>query len=379
VTLAIVSNCLSLIALRAHTMRQSTGVDEAQLLTFNVFPIDAKTFNAQAAFLTQRAALLALPGVENAYLVDELPLSGSGSFTSVSTRKDDARDIGSGTYHADENTLATLGLTLVAGRNFASSEIVSVTGRLDHVPSAVIITQALAKKLYPDSSALGKRLMGGDNDPNGPEIIGIVRQLVTPWPTNDEHAHVTLMPVRASAGFTWVIRAASTRIEALKKEAPEMIAKLDRACVVSFKSARSMLDIRTEAFDDDHAMIVLMLCLSLMLIGVTALGIVGMSTFWVTSRTKQIGTRRALGASMRAIVRDFQRENLLLSGVGASLGILLAYALSFAFSHLANLPPVSAVYVAAGVGLVLLLGQVAVYRPALRASRVSPAIATRTI
>ena len=126
-------------------------------------------------------------------------------------------------------------------------------------------------------------------------------------------------------------------------------------------------------------MIVLMTGLSLLLVTITALGIVGMASFWVTQRTKQIGTRRALGATRTAIVREFQVENALLTTAGAVLGVALAYGLNYWFAKQANIAVLPWVYVLVGIVIVYLLGQMAVYRPAKRASQVSPAIATRTI
>jgi putative ABC transport system permease protein len=116
-----------------------------------------------------------------------------------------------------------------------------------------------------------------------------------------------------------------------------------------------------------------------LLLAVTALGIFGTTSFSVTQRTKQIGTRRALGASRAEILRYFLVENSLVSAVGIALGLAGAFALNvllvtqFAGSKLG--PGLTI----AGVLLLWLVGVGATIVPARRASRLSPALATRSV
>ena len=157
-----------------------------------------------------------------------------------------------------------------------------------------------------------------------------------------------------------------------------MLAKADRTRIIGTES-RSIAELRRESYAGDRAMIVLMSGLSILLVTVTALGIVGMASFWVTQRTKQIGTRRALGATRAAIVREFQVENALLTTAGAALGVALAYGLNYWLAKQASVAVLPALYVLVGIAIVFALGQIAVYRPARRASQISPAIATRSV
>ncbi len=378
ITLAIVSNALSLIATRSQQMARSSGIDESQVFSFGSVAIDAKSYNASAAFAADRARLLAIDGVENAYVTDSLPLSGGGSSTSLQTSADDDRKIFTATYYADENTLPTLGVKLIAGRNFDAREITTLAQRANDAPSVVLLSKALADQLFPDGAAVGKRLLGQDNSPNGPEVIGIYNRLQAPWVSSENLENTTLMPFRPSSAVNWVVRVKPGQLDRIRNLAREVLAKADRSRVISSKS-RSIAEMRKESYSDDRAMIMLMSGLSLLLVTITALGIVGMASFWVTQRTKQIGTRRALGATRSAIVREFQVENALLTTAGAVLGVAMAYGLNYWFAKQANVAMLPAVYVLVGVVIVYLLGQIAVYRPAKRASQVSPAIATRTV
>jgi putative ABC transport system permease protein len=115
------------------------------------------------------------------------------------------------------------------------------------------------------------------------------------------------------------------------------------------------------------------------LLAITALGIVGLASFWVTQRRKQIGTRRALGATRGAIVRYFQLENALITAGGAVFGVALAVGLNIWLVNTFQLTRLNLLYLPAGVAIVFALGQLAVYPPARRAATVPPAEATRSV
>ena len=124
-------------------------------------------------------------------------------------------------------------------------------------------------------------------------------------------------------------------------------------------------------------MALLMSVICVILLCVTAAGIVGLTSFWVGQRYRQIGVRRALGARRIDIRRYFQIENLLIAGVGVVAGALFSFGLNeWLMTHyeMARLP---AIYVAIGVLAMLALGQAAVLVPARRASDVPPVVATR--
>ena len=123
----------------------------------------------------------------------------------------------------------------------------------------------------------------------------------------------------------------------------------------------------------------LLLSVIVALLVVTALGIVGLASFWVQQRTKQIGVRRALGATRGQILRYFQTENFLLASIGIALGMVLAYGLNQLLMSRYELPRLPLAYLPIGAVALWLLGQVAVFWPARRAASVPPAIATRSV
>jgi putative ABC transport system permease protein len=142
---------------------------------------------------------------------------------------------------------------------------------------------------------------------------------------------------------------------------------------------RKFEEVRRRAYDADRGMAILMSVVCGVLLAITAAGIVGLSSFWVGQRRKQIGVRRALGARRSDILSYFMTENFLIALVGVIVGVILAVGLSqWMFTHF-EMKRLSLTYVAIGVVALLALGQAAVFAPALRASRVSPVEATRSV
>ncbi len=142
---------------------------------------------------------------------------------------------------------------------------------------------------------------------------------------------------------------------------------------------KSIEQVRSEAYAEDRAMAIILSVVIFCLLTITALGIVGMASFWVAQRTKQIGTRRALGATKFDILRYFQTENFIITTMGLIGGGILTYAFSIYLMKAYNAPRLPWFYVPVGFVCLWLLGQIAVLGPALRASRVPPAVATRSV
>ena len=134
-----------------------------------------------------------------------------------------------------------------------------------------------------------------------------------------------------------------------------------------------------DSYRSDRRMVVFLWTLITLLGGVTALGVVGLATFLVNARRKQIGTRRALGARRVDVVRYFMVENGLLTVLGVTVGAVFAFAFSYWLSNAYELPALPFKFVAWGVAGLLILGQIAVFLPARRAAAVPPAVATRTV
>ncbi|EQD63774.1 ABC transporter permease, partial [mine drainage metagenome] len=122
----------------------------------------------------------------------------------------------------------------------------------------------------------------------------------------------------------------------------------------------------------------ILMAITAVLLAITALGVSGLASFWVQQRTRQIGTRRALGATRGAVLRHFQAENFVIASMGVALGAALTLGINqLLMQHFAQ-PRLPLLYVAWGALSMWVLGQLAVLGPALRAARVPPTAAMRS-
>jgi putative ABC transport system permease protein len=241
-----------------------------------------------------------------------------------------------------------------------------------------IVTQALAKKLFPNSSAVGKTVYIG----NGPQalafqIVGVVEKLQTPWANSGERGELStiLSNRRVDTYLHFGIRAEPGQRDRVMKEIEAAVGKMPGLMMIR---TESMEENRKDLYRNDNAIAWMLATVTVLLLLVTASGIVGMATLWVNQRRKQIGVRRALGARKVDILRYFITENFLITTGGVVAGLLLAVGLNqFLVSQL-ELPKLPVLYLAVAPVVLYLVGIAAVYAPAWRASSISPATATRS-
>ncbi|MBN8213371.1 MAG: ABC transporter permease [Xanthomonadales bacterium] len=375
---AIVCNALFLIGTRLDRMARDTGMANDEIVRINTAGIGTDD-NPDAAVKTDLAALRAVPGVKYATSTNHVPFDNSSWNSSVSIKADQQiPSMNVGVYLGDEQLLETFGLKLIAGRDFLPEEYVDMSTLQNDtsIPSA-ILTRAMAEKLFPGESALGKLLHDSWGD-KPIKIVGVVESLIRP---NDnggpaEAQYSMLLPIRPTAG-RFAIRTSPERREEVLKSAVAALEKVNRSRIIMDQGM--FTDVIAEYYRQDQAMAWLLSAVCIALMVVTALGIVGLASFWVQQRTKQIGVRRALGATRSQILRYFQTENFLLASIGIVLGMLGAFGLNQLLMTYYELPRLPAMYLPIGAVALWMLGQIAVYGPAKRAAAVPPAVATRSV
>ncbi len=384
-TCAIVCNVVFMIANRVQRISVPTGMAENELSVIQSTGIE-KGENPQARHTTDLAVLRAIPGVQSAVAVSySLPLDQSESSSGLCPSKqalDRAMQLnsieGSGcmepaVYDGTPSLINTLGLRLVAGRDFQPDEYVSA-GK----PAVAIVTRALAQHLYPGKQALGQSMYDGDNYIR---IVGIVDKLLRPnlrKPGVDDDSMI--WPQRPDrAGVLYVMRSAPQDRERVLQAASAALLKASPSRLMDPKRMQTYTEIRAEYFQRDTTMIGLLIASALGLLFVTALGITGLANFWVQQRTRSIGIRRAIGATRGDIVRYFQTENFLIVSAGVLLGMLLAFVLNAVLMQHYELQRLPWFYLLVGALVLWGLGQLAVLGPALRAAAVPPVVATRSV
>jgi len=175
----------------------------------------------------------------------------------------------------------------------------------------------------------------------------------------------------------YVVRAEPGRRDALIAEIEQKLAGTNPNRAITW--VRSHEYYKERSYRADSRMVVFLSVLIGLMVSVTALGIVGLASFLVSVRRKQIGTRRAVGARRVDIIRYFMVENWLLTTGGVIIGSLFAFAFGQWLSSAYSLPRLPPAYVAGGVVVLWVLGQLAAFLPARRAAAIPPAIATRTV
>ncbi|GAP65120.1 ABC transporter permease [Mizugakiibacter sediminis] len=378
-TLAIVCNALFIISQRIDKMGRPSGMDEAN--TFEVGSLGfGAAFDMRTTVQQDLATLRGLPGVQDVTPINRVPMGEAGWSTGIQLQPaQKTATTSTAIYFVDEHALDAMGVKLAAGRNFRADEIgFEPDFRNNGWPPVVIITKALAERLFPGQDAVGKQFyLGKDQPPQ--TVIGVVERLQAPWLDWKEVEYSTLIPqIRPySTDIRYVVRAQPGRRDEVMKLAEAKLGEINRSRLV--RNVESMEKVRAEGYRADRAMTIILCIVIVCLLTITALGIVGMASFWVTQRTKQIGTRRALGATQFDILRYFLTENFLITSLGLAAGAVLTYAFNVWLMTHYEAPRLPWYYVPVGFLCLWTLGQIAVLGPATRASRVPPAVATRSV
>lgn len=378
-TLAIVVNSLFIIIQRLDRIGRPSGLDEQNMFSIRTVPFVASREPNLAGLQADLDALRAMPGVLDATGSNSAPLSGGGWSTSISKKPPDPSGRGrsdaiTAVYLVDDHGLNAFGLNLIAGRNFRPEEMMPLVPNQPFEPGATIVSKTLADKLFPDGNALGQTVYAFGDKPQ--IVVGIVERLQSAWPHWKDTENALLAPGLVSDS-RYIVRTQPGQLDAVMRDVEARLRAVNDQRVLN--EVEDFRQIRADAYKRDRAMAIMLVTVIVALLLITGLGIVGMASFWVTSRTKQIGTRRALGARRRDVTRYFQLENLMITGVGLALGAVLAYGLNVWLMQQYELPRLAWYYVPLGALALVGLGQLAVLGPALRGARVPPAVATRSV
>jgi putative ABC transport system permease protein len=241
-----------------------------------------------------------------------------------------------------------------------------------------MVSKALADATFPDGDALGKTVFDEPNGEKPFEIVGIYDHMQNAWPHSDNVDRTMLIPSIGMFGgeMMYLVRTEPGQRDAVMA-AGEQYLEQNRGRIVD--TVRSYEEQKARTYGGDIAMIKLMTAVITALAAVTGLGIVGLAWFSVTQRRKQIGTRRALGATRFDIVRYFMVENWLITSIGLAIGLVGAVSLNWFLDTEYSTGRLPLWYLPAGMAALWLLGQLAVLLPARRAARIPPALATRSV
>jgi putative ABC transport system permease protein len=396
-TLAIVANCVALIRDAQAKMSQPSGFDDDNIVRVTSNPFE-KAFREEGyldnVLREDLQVLRSTPGVRAVSNTNFLPWQGGGSSTEMRVVGSKGEMFRTQVYNADEGTLDSLGISVTEGRNFTREEAERDTARLsallasnretgpDGLPKDkflmdVLISRAYGKLLFGEKEPLlGKVLEDSDGDQY--RVIGVIDSFYNPygWPI---HEYVVFFAGYRRAyefGAPFLVRVDPGRATAVAKVLEDRLVASNNGRNVT---VRTLSEVKQQYFGPQRMLSTTMSVVVLLLVLVTSLGIVGLTSFSVTERTRQIGTRRALGARRADVLAHFLAENWLLTTLGIIIGVGLAFAVNIGLVSGVEGATLRWPLVAGGVVVLWLAGFVATLAPAVRASRISPAIATRNV
>lgn len=381
ITLAVVCNSLFIILERAERVGRPSGMDEEN--TFVITSLGfTRGFDLAGSMREDLDMIRSLPGVVAATTTNAIPTSNGGWGTGLDTQPLDQsgtrRANSSAIYVVDEAGIDAFGVKLIEGRGFRPDEIAEWSQETGLQAKSVIVTEALAKRMFPDASAVGKQVYGLAGPTETVTIVGVVERLQQPWSRSQFVEQSSLVPTRLIGTETstrYLVRTEPGQRDRLMREVEEKLQAINGGRIV--RDLESIEGIRADSYRGDRAMMTILLVVMGALVLVTGAGIVGLASFWVTRRIKQIGTRRALGARRFNIRSYFQTENGIMVGLGIALGIVLTYGFNLWLMQEYQSPRLPWFYLPIGALTVFALGQLAVMGPAGRAAKVPPAVATR--
>ena len=384
-TLAVVLVALAGLLGKSLTRQLSTdlGFTAPEGLTFEVtLPINryperqGPTYMEHAAGVAFITAALdrirAIPGVEAAAMGKPLPLSGSQEWTVLAAEgappSSSASLRGADYTFASSDMFRALGTTLVAGRDFTSSD-------REDGPQVVIVNRAMAQWLWPGQSALDKRIKLGGPNSRAPwmTVIGVANDLrryaLTDTTRPEMIVPYTQKPYPTFSTLQFAVRSRRPASQ-LMPEIQRAIAQVDPSVPAS--RVRTMEDLVSDASTSARFAAGFMAAFAGSALFLAMIGLYGVIAYSVLQRHQELGVRRALGASTAQIVQLVAREAGLLGAIGVAAGTVVALGAGFAMRSMlyADTPTLA--------GTVVVLGAAAMAAcvvPAWRATRVEPRVA----
>ncbi|MCX7513674.1 ABC transporter permease [Frateuria hangzhouensis] len=377
---AVLCNAVFLIGARAGEIALPNAIDEQGLSVVTLTGADPD--RAASEIPRNLDALRRIRGVREVAVLNTVPLSGNGWNSNFTTRPDmkptDKGSINSNVYLMGEGAGRALGLRLTQGRMFTGEDYASASMGSSFMPEThvAIVNQRLAERLWPGQSPLGRKMYVNQY---WYQVVGVVANVLRPKQAGAGLPGIydaAFFPMQPTAELSYyVLRGAPADRERIARQAEDALSGLEPAAVAEGKT---FVDIRGDYFSGAASMVWMLVLVCVVMLAVTAFGIVGLTSFWVAQRRRQIGIRRAVGARRGHILSYFRTENFLLSGAGVLLGMLLAFGINLYLMQHYEMARMPWYYLPAGAITLWLLGQVAVFGPAHRAAAVPPVEATRS-
>jgi putative ABC transport system permease protein len=333
-----------------------------------------KTPEDAAAFYDQAIQRLeALPGVEAAAKVSELPFSGDQFDNAFSIEgrppQPEGEKLQANLRLISNNYFRAMGIPTTRGRAFTSQDAQAK-------PAVVIINEAMARRFWPNEDPLRQHLTIDLGEPGPREIVGIVKNIRHYSLDVEPKAEMYVPNLSLSQNIMSLVLRSTTD--------PMKLAPAVRQEVLSLDANQPTYNVKTmegivgDSVATQRISMLMLGCLAAVALILAIVGIYGVIAYWVTQRSHEMGVRIALGAGSRDILKMILGQSMTLALIGVGIGLVAAFILTRVMSTL--LFGVSARDPLAFLAAALLLAAVAFVAalvPARRATRVDPMCALR--
>ena len=366
--------CAGLVLQSLRTlMNTNPGFSPERLVTARVSIPGRYRDSAQTRFLEQlQDRLTARPELEAVAMSNMAPVSPSGGINTninvVGLPKPPNEKLMGNATAVTPGYFRTMGIPLLQG-----SDVSWAGGEL-------IVNQSMAKRFWPNESAIGKRI-GFGNDTAGSPIIGVVADFRDRGLTNEARPMI-YMSYRGVSSF---VRTMTIVARGRERGSTETVVSAMRAAMrdvdplVPLYTVRTVPDMVTQSVAQPKLNTTMLTLFAIVALVLAVLGIYGVVSYSVTQRSQELGVRMALGAQRGDVVRMVLREGMLLAMVGGIIGVAGAFAGTTVIrGWLYGIDRNDPVTMVASAAALVVVAVVASYLPALRAARVDPVTAMRS-
>jgi putative ABC transport system permease protein len=335
-------------------------------LPFNKYNTNEKL----AAFWRELIPKLeSLPGVEAAAASSELPLSGLNNPTAFKAVTPDQREYATYVRSITPNYIHAMGVPLLAGRELSPTD-------KDGTPVVILINDVFKHDVFGAENPIGKELQFPVNSFGKATVVGVVG--------NTHHTSLAAEPARevymaveqgAILTYSLAIRTRQDPV-ALVRPVQQAVWSMDQSeAMASFVTMDDMIQ---SGLTQERFRTLVLVLFSIVAIVLSGIGLYGVLSYLVSQRSQEIGIRMALGAKQQDILRLILARGIRLSVVGmlvgAALAVILTRVLKSLLFGVSAFDPVTLIAVPV---LLILIGSLASYAPAWRASRINPVYALR--
>ena len=364
-----------------RTIRNLHNVDAGfatdHLLAFSLSPEMSGYPQPAIAPVEQRVldALTGLPGIRDIGATNDADLSddnrtGDVSVTGYTPKPDEEFDVE--LPWVSDHYLQTLGVELLAGRYFNSSDTATST-------KVAIVNQIFAKHFFGSpGAALGHHISRPNRTATDSMIVGVVRDVKhnTVRDPATPMAYTPFLQAERPSGLTFYVRTWQSP-EAATNSIRAAIANIDPKLVMS--DVGSMTDEIDDTLSPERTVALLATAFGMLATVLAGVGLYGILAYSTAQRTREIGVRMALGAQRGAVVAIIFRETMLLAGIAIAATVPLAMIGTHAVrSQLFGVSIADPAAYGAGIAIILMVAALAAFLPARRAASVNPAQALRT-